>query len=163
LGLKEKNGLNYRLGFGLCKQIDQICLVGAGPRPPAQIGHTLVIDGNDGNTVRGLSIAGCTGEVIIPALQATGKVRGRVNDSCNQNEKKPCKPVRSPEFRFLCLFPSHFAPCYCISAQQEGANGHLCSTLAEARELNKALVHTIGAFLTKGDKARQVAYLLALD
>ena len=90
-------------GFGLGggQLVNQLRMHIARPRPATDVGNTLVVDGDDGNAVRGLARGAGACKIVVTALQRRKKVGGTVQSQHRQHHKDANKPVGVPELSAL--------------------------------------------------------------
>ena len=110
--------MDNRFGFGPRQLIYQLGVNVPRPRPPTDVGNTLVINGNDSNAVGRLS--GCTGagKVVVPTLQGPNEVGCKVQPDGRNHNSHSGEPIGPPEGpRFSSSFrhrPTLTPICSCV-------------------------------------------------
>ena len=97
LWLDEKHGMNNRLCLRGRKLVDQLRVDVPGPGPAADIGHALVVNGDDGDAVGRLARCAGAGEIVKAALQRSDQIGGLVQEHNSDHDERPGKPISTPE------------------------------------------------------------------
>ncbi len=102
LGLAEENRACNDLGSTFCEPLDQVRVNIARPRPTADVGNTLIVDGDHGDTIARVAARQANAQVINPGFQRRKRAPGKAQRKCKEHhaEAERYEPVLVEKLAF---------------------------------------------------------------